>query len=219
VTAPRYAYLHGFASGPESKKGLALAGALAADGVTLERPDLNQPDFGRLSPAAMLAFLERCHAEDAAAGRPLRFIGSSLGGWLAARFAEMHPERVDRLVLLCPGFGLADRWPHLVGGDVFAQWERVGVLPLPDGSGRSVPVHWGFIEEMRAQPAAPRVPCPTVIIHGRQDPTVPIEGSRRYAAAHPDRVRLVEVDDDHGLMGSLDGILAEVRRHFGIGGK
>jgi 2-hydroxy-6-oxonona-2,4-dienedioate hydrolase len=29
--------------------------------------------------------------------------GESLGGWVAAWFAAAHPERVDRLVLVCPG--------------------------------------------------------------------------------------------------------------------
>lgn len=215
----RHAYLHGFASGARSRKGVALAEALAEEGVTLELPDLNRPDFAHLSPSAMLAALEALDARAAAEGRTYRLIGSSLGGWLAARFAELRPHRVDRMVLLCPGFGLAQRWPELVGPELFAHWEREGALPLPDAQGRSVPVHFRFIQEMRAQPAAPAVPCPTVIIHGRQDPTVPIEGSRRYAAAHSDRVRLVEVDDGHGLVSSLPRILQEVRRHFGIGGK
>ncbi|MFW6050571.1 MAG: YqiA/YcfP family alpha/beta fold hydrolase [Myxococcota bacterium] len=214
----RYAYLHGFASSSGSKKGVWLAEALAADGVVLERPDLNRPSFGELSHRAMIAAVEEMDRASGPGDR-WRLVGSSLGGWLAARFAELHPGRVDRLVLLCPGFGLAERWPHLVGEASWARWRRQGALPLPDAHGRMVPVHWGFIEEARRQPAVPAVPCPTVIVHGRRDPTVPIEGSRAYAAAHPERVRLVEVDDDHALMGSLDTILGEVRRHFGIDGR
>jgi pimeloyl-ACP methyl ester carboxylesterase len=30
-------------------------------------------------------------------------IGSSMGGYIAARYAELHPEQVAKLVLLCPG--------------------------------------------------------------------------------------------------------------------
>jgi uncharacterized protein len=219
MTRYRYSYLHGFASGARSKKGVALAERFARLGLELELPDLNRPDFARLSPTAMVAAVEAMDAAAAAEGSAYRFIGSSMGGWLAARFAELHPDRVDRLVLLCPGFGLAERWPHLVGAEHFARWEREGTLPIPDGAGTPTPVHWAFIEEMRRLPAAPVVPCPTVIIHGRNDPTVPIEGSRRYAAAHAERVRLVEVDDDHGLVASIDCIFDEVRHAFGIGGK
>ena len=38
-------YLHGFASSPMSTKAQFLAGRLAARGLTLQCPDLNQPDF------------------------------------------------------------------------------------------------------------------------------------------------------------------------------
>lgn len=54
-------------------------------------------------------------------------------------------------------------------------------------------------------------PVPTVIIHGVGDNVVPIEVSRSFAAAHPDDVRLIEVDDDHRLIGSIDRIVAETR--------
>lgn len=55
-------------------------------------------------------------------------------------------------------------------------------------------------------PAWPSVPCETLIIHGTRDPTVPIEGSRRYAAEHSG-VRLVEVDDVHDLLASRELIV------------
>ena len=50
---------------------------------------------------------------------------------------------------------------------------------------------------------------PTVILHGVQDDVVSIEGSRRYRDRSGDHVRLLELDDDHALHGSLD-LLCEV---------
>ncbi|MEM9070586.1 MAG: YqiA/YcfP family alpha/beta fold hydrolase [Myxococcota bacterium] len=208
----RYAYLHGFASSPLSRKGVHLRDRLAEKGVELWLPDLNCPSFAKLSHAAMLAHLDQVDAMTPD-GRPWRFIGSSLGGWVAARWAQLRQTRVDRLLLLCPGFGLAERWPELLGAEAIATWEREGALPLPDGSGTPVPIHYGFLEEARTESAAPGVACPTVIIHGSRDEVVPIESSRRYSL-HRRNVRLVEVDDDHTLMQSLDAIEMEALRHF-----
>jgi pimeloyl-ACP methyl ester carboxylesterase len=53
-------------------------------------------------------------------------------------------------------------------------------------------------------------PAPTILVHGRRDEVIPIEVSRDFARVH--QAELVEVDDDHGLAGSLDEIIAAVRR-------
>ncbi len=59
-----------------------------------------------------------------------------------------------------------------------------------------------------------RAPVPTVVIHGRGDDVIPIAVSRRFAARsdHDARVRLVEVDDGHGLRDSHAVMLAELAR-------
>lgn len=210
----RYAYLHGLASSARSRKGVALERAFAAHGLALALPDLNCPSFALLDHDAMLAAVDELSAQQPD-GPPWRLIGSSLGGWLAARWAELHPERVDRLVLLCPGFDLTERWPALLGADKMARWQREGSLPFADAGGELVDVHWGFMESARRQPGRPEVPCPTLILHGVYDDIVPIESSRRYAATRP-HVRLVELDDDHALMKSLARVRDEVLAAFEI---
>ncbi len=212
----RFAYLHGFASSPSSKKGLALRHRFAQRGVTLELPDLNQPSFEEISHDACLGALDamdRMQAQDTGARWCL--IGSSFGGWLAARWAELHPERVERMVLLCPGFDLAQRWPEILGGEQMAKWGTEGHLYMQDATGTYAPVHYGFYVEALRQPGRPRVPCPTLIIHGTRDEVVPITSSRDYAAAHG--LPLLEVDDDHGLAASVDRIAAATFDHFGLG--
>jgi pimeloyl-ACP methyl ester carboxylesterase len=205
----RYAYLHGFASGPLARKGLGLRQAFEDRGAPFSLPDLNRPSFAQLSHSAMLEAID----ELTAAGEPWRFVGSSLGGWVAARWAELHPDRVDRLVLLCPGFGLGSRWPKLLGEAAMERWEASGAHPFPDGAGELVDVHWDFYQESLRQPPVPQVPCPTLLIHGRADQVVPIESSRRYAAEHP-HVELLEVEDDHPLTLSLDRVVVEAARFF-----
>lgn len=212
----RYAYLHGFASGSKSRKGTLLKEAFESRGAPFETPDLNNPSFDRITLTGSLEAVSALHRGALPSGAPWRFVGSSMGGYLAAGWAASHPDRVDRLVLLCPGFHMAARWPLLVGEDAFRRWEAQGSLEMPDGAGVPTPVHWGFVEDGRRHPPAPAVPCPTLIIHGRQDEVVPIQSSREYAQAL-DHVDLVEVDDDHELTRSTGRILDEVMGFFGVG--
>ena len=208
----RYAYIHGFASGPRSYKGVALKERLASRGIDLWLPDLNRPSFARLSHRAMLQHLDEM---DGLGDAPWRFIGSSLGGWLAARWAEMRPQRVERLVLLCPGFNLAARWPLLFGQEAIHQWREEGTMMVPDGSGTPTPLHYEFFEESQREPAVPEPRQPTLIIHGRRDEVVPFTSSESFAKPRVN-VTLVAVDDDHGLAQSLDTIENESLRHFGL---
>ena len=212
--AHAYVYLHGFASSPRSHKGTAMQRRFAERGIDLHMPDLNRPSFEALSQRAMLDAVDEVVAA-AAPGTVWRLIGSSMGGHLAAWWASLHPGVADRLVLLCPGFDLASRWPDIVGAERFRQWERDGALSIPDADGKLRPMHFGLVRETRTTPPEPDVACPTLIVHGTRDEIVPVTGSRRYAASRP-HVRLIEVDDDHALGGSLDRIGDEALAFFGL---
>ncbi len=214
--SPPTVYLHGLSSSANSAKGAHLAGVFTARGEHLAMPDLNVPSFERLDVDAMLTAVS-AQADAVAPGRPVRLIGSSLGGWLAARWASMHPGRVTRMMLLCPAFHMASHWPRILGAARMTAWEATGALPLPDHAGVPRPVHWGFVTSHARHPTAPEPMVPTLVLHGRADALVPIESSRRWAAAHPERVRLVETDDDHALMASLPALEAAVVDFFGLG--
>lgn len=209
-----YAYLHGFASSPRSKKGVALAEAFAGRGLTLDLLELNRPSFGKLTLSAQLEEV----ASWAADKERVCLIGSSMGGWVAARFAEQNISKIERLVLLAPGFEMVSRWPKLVGAQGMAAWRAHGAFPFPDADKKPTPVHWGFLEDALSHPTSPAPARPTLVIHGRNDEVVPVETSRAWLAAHPspDLVSLVEVDDDHQLTASTARIAAEVFGFFGL---
>ncbi len=207
----RYAYLHGFGSSADSRKGVFMRRALGSDGVDLTLLELNVPCFEKLTYSRILAFLDRFGD----GGDPLRLIGSSMGAYLAARWGELNPSRVDRLLLLCPGFDLPSRLPFFMNGEQIRRWEREGKIDVETSALGPRPLHWQFVVDARSHPAFPEVPCPTRIVHGRRDDVVPIEGSRRYAAGRP-HVDLVEVDDDHALEDSLERVAVEAREFFGL---
>lgn len=82
-------YLHGFTSGPQSKKVQALAARMAERGCAdrLIAPQLPA------SPAAAIALAEEVIAKVGADGTALTLIGSSLGGYYATFLAEKHDLR------------------------------------------------------------------------------------------------------------------------------
>ena len=209
-----YAYLHGFASSPRSKKGVALAEAFSARGLTLALLDLNRPSFGRLTLSAQLEEVARWAADK----ERISLIGSSMGGWVAARFAEMNISKIERLVLLAPGFEMVTRWPKLVGPQGMAAWRAHGAFPFPDADKKPTPVHWGFLEDALSLPTSPRPTVQTLVIHGTNDEVVPVETSRAWLADHPrpELVRLVAVEDDHQLTASTARITSEVFDFFDL---
>jgi pimeloyl-ACP methyl ester carboxylesterase len=208
-----HAYLHGFASSSQSKKGQELRERYESLGREFLCPELNRPSFGEQTFTDNLAYLDQLDGEMQAQHGPdfrWRLIASSMGGYLGARWAEQRPDRVDRLLLLCPAFDFGSRWPKLLGDALMKHWEKAGKFPFPGPAGAPVEVHWRFVEDARSHPPHPVFSCPAHIIHGSRDIVVPIESSREYSAAHS-HVELTEVEDDHPLEGSLEEIWRVVR--------
>lgn len=209
---PRWLYLHGFASGPTSYKGLAIAEHYAQHGVAIERLDLRIPSFERLRLGEMIASVRR-----AIGGESERVVlfGSSLGGLTACRVAEEDP-RVCALVLLAPAFRIMERWRERLGEAGWKAWQTTGWLETLDYISKTMSrVDFGFAEDAAAiderSGGFPDVRVPTLIIHGVKDPVVDVALSRTWSAGKR-HVRLVEVDDGHELAASLDRIKSEADR-------
>lgn len=207
---PRWLYLHGFASGPGSKKGVAIASHYEQIGVPMERLNLRLPSFERLRLSAMIQA-----TRSAIGGERDRAVlfGSSLGGLTASRVAEAD-ARVFALVLLAPALNFPARWRAHLGEEKWLEWERGEWLSVHDHvTHTTARVDFGFARDAaevdeRAGGPWPDVRVPTLIIHGRRDETVDINLSRTWSAGKR-HVRLVEVDDGHELTSSLDVITRE----------
>jgi uncharacterized protein len=201
----RVLYLHGFASSPASRKGQFFAEKLRSRGLQLEIPDLAEGDFERLTITRQLYVIERLLA-----GQPAAFIGSSLGGYLAALYASSHPE-IDRLVLLAPAFDFYHLWLRDLGPAGVATWKQNRTLSVFHHAHlQEVPLDFGFIQDAGRFPPFPHFAQPALLFHGNRDAVVPVRHSVLFAAAHPN-VRLSRVDSGHELTDVLDTIWLEAQ--------
>jgi pimeloyl-ACP methyl ester carboxylesterase len=193
-------YLHGFASGPSSRKARALQGAFGARGVRLEVPDLTpgRDGFERSSPLSML---DVARGLLGAAPGPHALIGSSLGGYLAALQAAGDP-RIARLVLLAPAFRLFDRWRARLTPAELRRWRADGLSVDHHVTLDTRRLGWQFHEGAAGLPAFPEVKVPALVIAGARDQSIPLADIEAWVARTP-TARLIVVDDGHDLAGSL----------------
>jgi pimeloyl-ACP methyl ester carboxylesterase len=199
-------YLHGFASGPSSRKARAVHDHFTGRGVPVEVPDLTPGErgFEGSSPRSMLAAAQ---ARLGTAPGPHGLIGSSLGGYLAALQASQDP-RVDRLVLLAPAFRLFERWNARLTGAELAEWRERGLEVDHYVTNDRRRLGWQFHEGAAALPPFPAVTVPALVIAGRRDESIPLEDIEAWVARTP-TARLLVVDDGHELAGSLELIQRE----------
>jgi pimeloyl-ACP methyl ester carboxylesterase len=199
-TAVRHLYLHGFASGPASKKAAIFRNRFAEAGIELRVPDLAAGDFENLTITGQLELVQR----EARGGR-VRLVGSSMGGYLAALYAARHPE-AERLVLLAPAFDFVRRWPATFGVARFQEWERTGhteVFHFGDQATRRL--SFALYRDASDYEPYPEVSAPCLIFHGLRDEVAPVECSREFARRHPG-AELRLLDDNHELLVEIDNI-------------
>lgn len=197
-------YLHGFGSGPNSTKATFFRQRLQQIGIPLQVPDLNQGDFAQLTLTRQIQ--QVCQHLAEYADTPVTLIGSSLGGVVAAWVAEQQ-VCVQRLVLLAPAFGFLSHWLPRLGAEAVEAWRRTGSLSVFHyGEGRPLPLAYTFVTDAQRYPeGALRRPVPTLILHGIQDETIPIQASRDYVAHRP-WAQLMPLESDHALTDVLEPI-------------
>ncbi len=209
-----YLYLHGFGSGPSSKKGTDLRARFASVGHTLHTPDLNAPDFEHLTLTAILARV----ADVVAPGEPLYLIGSSLGGLSALHFVDRYPQYdVRKMILLAPALDFAANRRIALGEAGMARWQQTGWWEAHNyATGDTRRVHYGLYEDtLKYNSFGVHTDVPTLIIHGSKDESVPVSGSQQFAEGRTN-VDLRIVDSDHQLLDQTDFIWQATQTFFAL---
>ncbi len=197
-------YLHGFASSPQSSKARFFRQKFAERGVAIEIPQLDEGNFEALTITRQLAVIERT-----AAGRPVGLMGSSLGGYVAALYAARHPE-VEWLVLMAPAFQFPRRFRERFSPEELGEWKRTGSRPFFHyGYAGERPLGYQFVEDAARYEDEPDFRQPGLVLHGLDDPVVPAEVSREFAASHPN-VTLRLLRSGHELTDVVDEIWTEI---------
>jgi hypothetical protein len=195
----RYLYLHGFASGPLSRKARFFSEKLASRGVSLEIPALDQGDFEHLTITRQLDFVTRLLDHQAAV-----LIGSSMGGYLAALYASRHPE-VNRMVLLAPAFGFGARWAETFGADKVEEWRTRGYAEIYNYAAHDTRrLSIDLLNDAVRHPGYPACGQPTLIFHGIHDDVVPLAAVAAWV--DDNEARLFPMDSGHELLDVLEQV-------------
>jgi pimeloyl-ACP methyl ester carboxylesterase len=209
AAAPAFVFLPGYMSDMAGSKAAAVSGWAAANGRACLLLDYSgcgesSGDFadGTLSRwrDEVLAMVE---AHFPAAGQPVVFIGSSMGGWLMLLCAlALPPARRGGLIGIAPAPDFTE-WgrseqdkARLAAGETILEDNPYGPEPTPTHPG-----FWADGQRLRLLDGEIALDCPVRLLHGQADPDVPWEISLRLAA----RLRSADVqvvlikDGDHRL--------------------
>ncbi|MEZ4656644.1 MAG: alpha/beta hydrolase [Caldilineaceae bacterium] len=122
-------------------------------------------------------------------------IGISQGANVALNYAHRYGD-VKRLLLLAPELF----YDSYSTEEALQEWvERVNAQVFHYGFKESTLLNYGHHQDGLRYVNPPAPPAPMTLIHGVDDPAIPIERSRNYAVQYPDNVDLIEVESDHFL--------------------
>lgn len=200
----QYFYLHGFASGVNSKKAQYFKSKFAEKGYQLQILDLNLGNFSTLQVSKVIQFVE-----EVVGNKPSVLIGSSLGGLISLILAESL-SCIQKLILLAPALEINALWQQILGKENLILWEQEKKFPIKHiGYNQNIDLHYEFIQDLKRQPDREFIhKLPALIFHGINDSTIPVNVSKNYAVQNK-LAQLHVLDSDHSLENSLEFIWNE----------
>ena len=207
-----FVYLHGFASGPLSKKAAAFKKKFEEIGVSLNFPDLEGGDFENMTLTSqikiVLDLLDQIQSEKVC------LIGSSMGGYLATLVAQQR-VKIRATYLIAPGFNFLERWVRSLELDCADEtcWgPKIQIFHYRYNKIKYICTDI-FKDAKNWNTLALNREVPSRIVHGTHDEVVPIDESIKFNSRHP-RCSLKELDSDHGLLSHLEWVLDDCMGFF-----
>ncbi len=207
-----FVYLHGFASGPSSKKATAFKNKFKEIGISLNTPDLEGGNFENMTLTSqvniVLDLLDQFHCNKVC------LIGSSMGGYLATLLAQKRAV-IKATYLMAPGFNFLERWMRNLLLDYDGNNSlktKVPIFHYRYDKTKHICTDifkdakkWASIDLKRD--------IPTRIVHGTYDEVVPLNESKKFVSRRP-WCSLKELDSDHCLLSHLDWIVDDCIAFF-----
>jgi uncharacterized protein len=192
-----YLYLHGFTSGPNSKKAVFLANKFKKFGIDLIIPDFNLPDFRTLTLSRQISQVSEIIQQNQ--NKNIVILGSSFGGLTATIIAELFPN-VAKLILLAPAFQIEYIFDQLTPIDKMLEWKQKSYGELFHFAyQRNEILDYTFYEDLKNHNTKNfSRQIPVLVFHGYNDKTIPVSFSQDYIQKNK-RAHLLELEDDHDL--------------------
>ena len=196
--SPTLMWLPGYASDMEGTKVLALDAFAEARGLSMLRFDYsgNGSSEGEFEDGTLERWVREAELLfDEITRGPAILVGSSMGGWIALHLALRRPERVSALVGIAAAPDFTE-WGYTEAEK--AEIAASGRLVQPNISGGdpwlTTRNFWESGQRLCLLEEPIDIICPVRLIHGDQDPEVPLSvASRLLGALRSDDVQLTIV--------------------------
>ena len=196
--SPTLIFLPGYASDMDGGKAIALDRFAAERGLAMLRFDYSGTGLsdGNFDDGTIEIWLaDALAAIDALTDGPLILVGSSMGGWIAFHVALQRPGRVMALVGIAAAPDFTE-WGYTKAEK--AEIAASGRLVQPNISGGdpwlTTSNFWESGQRLCLLEEPIDIICPVRLIHGDQDPEVPLSvASRLLGALRSDDVQLTIV--------------------------
>lgn len=209
-TLPTLVFLGGYRSDMGGTKAVALDQFCAENNYSLLRFDYagHGESGGNFKEGTIGTWLGNAlHVIDALTTGPLLLIGSSMGGWIGLRVAQLRLERIMGFIGIAAAPDFTDGvWNNEMTPDQQFLCIQQGYITTPDGD---IFTHKLFLDGAQHSifDKPLKLNCPVTLLHGKQDDVVPYAVAQKLAQhmTNPLPPKLILIDDgDHRLARDSD---------------